>query len=85
MGGQFSEQCCKSFIESGTIFTLDHAHLLVGYGPRTWADGPGTLGQPYFYSPDFFLMQPKPWFTHAHHVVISTATLISALEPFARA
>lgn len=63
------------FLRSGALITLSPGNLLVGWGERVWSAAPGQ-----FYFPDFFLKEPRPWFSHEYTEVVSTVEVEG--EPF---
>ncbi len=65
------------FLKCGAIVSLNPSQLLVGWGKRRWSASPGPES---FYFPDFFLKEPKAWFTHEHQEVISKLSLPPPLK-----
>lgn len=66
-----TKQNFVQFLEKGTVFSLDHDRLLIGWGERNWSGSPQESEKPDFYFPDFFLKVNMPWFTHEHWMIIS--------------
>jgi menaquinone-specific isochorismate synthase len=56
----------SNFLHCGTLMSLGNGKLMIGWGPRQWAEKPSTEPIPSFYFPDFFLRQATPWFYHPH-------------------
>ncbi len=63
----------SDFLQSGTVISLMDQNILIGYGPRQWAQHLEELDAnlPIFYFPDFFLEHPKTWFQHTHFAVFT--------------
>lgn len=65
-----------SFLRCGSLVSVDHERILIGYGERTWHSEPTNLS---FYFPTFFLNDQTPWFRHEHMLEISREDLCSAI------
>ena len=67
----------EDFFESGSLIRLDKDRYLVGWGKRTYSNEPSiSISEtPWFYFPDFFLKESRPWFYHKHAKEISAGEL----------
>jgi menaquinone-specific isochorismate synthase len=69
----------EKFLQEGTLISIERDTLLVGWGERHWKEYPEP-DVPSFYFPDFFLENPKAWFTHAETCVISLSDFMKQFE-----
>ena len=72
----------RDFLECGTLYSLSKERLLLGVGPRRWSERPcvgSEANKIYFYSPDFFLTDPEPWFTHSETREVETVPFLHEL------
>jgi menaquinone-specific isochorismate synthase len=66
-----------SFAKSGSLISLSHERVLVGWGKKTYFKEPTQPSTSWFYFPNFFLNDQKPWFTHEHTAEFSLEELKS--------
>ncbi len=67
------------FLSSGSIISLDHERLLVGFGERKWMKEIEDESRPAFYFPDFFLETKTPWFQQEFCFEVSAASFLEEL------
>lgn len=69
----------EDWLKCGACMSLTSDLVALGWGARTWIKSPQDSG-PTFYSPDFFLQEPFPWFYHEFHQVMTKRELVSLLK-----
>lgn len=69
----------EDYLHTGSIITYHEKKLLIGWGERSWYASPPRSSKQVFYFPDFFLNDPKPWFTHEHTKIVDPDELRQAL------
>lgn len=71
----------NEFLVSGTIIDIDSDFLLLGYGKRT-SMSKAPQKTPFFFMPDFFLTDPKPYCVHEKTLLISKVEFFKFLNTY---
>lgn len=72
-----NEQDWQEFIECGSILRVEANQYQIGWGERTWFKKPEVSSNPFFYFPDFFLLNESLWFQHEKTALVGIKDLLS--------
>lgn len=70
----------SEFYECGAIISQRSGKCRIAWGPRTWVEAMPERSPSAWYAPDFFLKDPKPWFTHSNEQELSLNELKTLIQ-----
>jgi menaquinone-specific isochorismate synthase len=71
----------SEFYKCGAIIGQGPSSFRIAWGKRAWSALPPPQAPSAWYSPDFFLQEPNPWFTHEMEKEITLCELRTLIEP----
>ncbi|MBA2727819.1 MAG: chorismate-binding protein [Parachlamydiaceae bacterium] len=70
----------EQWLIEGVIFSHQPGKILIAWGESYWHETPKEKNSNWFYFPDFFLSEKKPWLHFEKSSILPTSELISLLD-----